>query len=561
MISLLMITTTSMRPNYVARGFTIFTRRCGPSSRGYTTLSRRSLAWHTRHTTFVRASISLPQDQREYNQTTTFQSKSQKREYSPSRTIESSGPSEVLSSIQHYNDDEEVTADNWREHPDLNPTLTFPTWAVPLEHASVLQTLLSSELTQPFLATRHELLQQCHPRPKIVQDGDKHKYILLDPQQQQEKQLPTDLINLLQQHHVQLQGPDVTIRIRYHQLPMTYILHKVLPPHVHPPPTAFETVGHVAHLNLREHHIPFAKLIGQVLLEKSSTIETVIHKVGQVNGPFRTYDYQLLAGRNDTICRVMEHGIQMELDLAKVYWSSRLAQERQVVLEQEIREGQVIADAFSGVGAICLLAARDKNCTIFANDWNPQAIHYLKRNFATNRLRHHLVQSTHQDAYEFLMDLGLSSSSCEELEDDEEEATASKSSKTTHLVDHVLMNFPLKAPTFLGALRWWSPPLSEHSPRLHVYTFARADAKTGRSAQDVAIDIIASELLPPMGLEDDDNDDDDDGGCHHRQQELNDEYGCQVVAREVRDVAPGKLVFCVSFTATPELLRVMQGSF
>jgi hypothetical protein len=40
-----------------------------------------------------------------------------------------------------------------------------------------------------------------------------------------------------------------------------------------------------------------------------------------------------------------------------------------------------------------------------------------------------------------------------------------------------------------------------------------------------------------------------------------DELKCQVRAREIRDVAPGKVVACVSFKATAQLLRHMQGDY
>ena len=67
----------------------------------------------------------------------------------------------------------------------------------------------------------------------------------------------------------------------------------------------------------------------------------------------------------------------------------------------------------------------------------------------------------------------------------------------------------------------------------------------------MAVDLIAQELLPAM----------DDTAATHRWQELNDDYDCSLKVHDVRDVAPGKLVVCVSFSATTKLLRYMQGDF
>lgn len=43
-------------------------------------------------------------------------------------------------------------------------------------------------------------------------------------------------------------------------------------------PSSFETVGHIAHVNLRDELLPYKHLVGQVLLDKNPAIRSVINK-------------------------------------------------------------------------------------------------------------------------------------------------------------------------------------------------------------------------------------------------------------------------------------------
>ena len=81
-------------------------------------------------------------------------------------------------------------------------------------------------------------------------------------------------------------------------------------------PSSFETVGHIAHVNLREEVLCFKHLIGRVLLDKnSSRIKTVLNKacpsdadvgislsglralqVGTISSEFRVPEFEVLAG-------------------------------------------------------------------------------------------------------------------------------------------------------------------------------------------------------------------------------------------------------------------------
>ena len=409
---------------------------------------------------------------------------------------------------------------NWKEHPLLNPTIVFPSLVV--RNPSQINTIISARDMQRHLSHSYELLDNMRIRFKTVRDDNEYgKVILLHPDSKFDE-LPTTTQESC------FPGPPQSIQFTYDQFNSAYSLQQLLPDHLQPPPTAFESIGHVAHLNLRQHHYPYRYLIGQVLLESVPTIDTVLIKLGEVSGPHRTYDFEIVAGKNTTYVQMMEANLHLEFDLSNVYWCSRLSEERQRMI-QLFDTQSYIADVFCGVGALCFLAARDKQCTVLANDWNEHAIECFQKNQRKNKISPEQIRVNCGDAYEFLMELGLTDQN--------------------KLPDHVVMNYPLEAPKFLGALRWW-PSNGSVIPRVHVYTFARPTDTL--STEDVAVALIASNLIVDGSTM---------GELTDRRDELNTYFDCDVQTHAVRDVAPGKAVVCVSFSATPQLIKAMQGNF
>ena len=61
-------------------------------------------------------------------------------------------------------------------------------------------------------------------------------------------------------------------------------------------PGSFETVGHIAHLNLRDELAAYKHVIGRVLLDKNPRLRTVVNKVGSIDSEFRVPAWELLAG-------------------------------------------------------------------------------------------------------------------------------------------------------------------------------------------------------------------------------------------------------------------------
>ncbi|KAG0574598.1 hypothetical protein KC19_VG275300, partial [Ceratodon purpureus] len=117
------------------------------------------------------------------------------------------------------------------------------------------------------------------------------------------------------------------LTLTYDYWPMDEILKEVLPMGM-TIPTAFESVGHIAHLNLRNEHTPYRHTIAQIVLEKNKPrIRTVVNKTDVIHNKYRTTQLELLAGNSSLVTTVVEHGLSFRLDLASVYWNSRLATE------------------------------------------------------------------------------------------------------------------------------------------------------------------------------------------------------------------------------------------
>ena len=149
-------------------------------------------------------------------------------------------------------------------------------------------------------------------------------------------------------------------------------------------PSSFDIVGDIAIIELPEELMPYGRAIGEAILKAHRHIKAVFAKGSAVSGEYRVRELIHLAGerRTETIHR--ENGIKLRLDVARVYFSPRLATERMRVF-RIAREGEVVFDMFAGVGPYSILLAK-KAGTVFACDINPWAVRYLEENRKLNRV-------------------------------------------------------------------------------------------------------------------------------------------------------------------------------
>ncbi|NOZ58453.1 MAG: class I SAM-dependent methyltransferase family protein, partial [Euryarchaeota archaeon] len=153
---------------------------------------------------------------------------------------------------------------------------------------------------------------------------------------------------------------------------------------------SFDIIGDIAIVEVPPELEHRKREIALALMEAHRNVKAVFRKAGEVRGETRVRQLEHLAGERRTETLHREHGLRLKLDVAKVYFSPRLAYERQRVLGQ-VRDGEVVVDLFAGVGPFALLIARHRRARVYAIDINPVAVRYLKENIALNRLRGEVV--------------------------------------------------------------------------------------------------------------------------------------------------------------------------
>jgi tRNA (guanine37-N1)-methyltransferase len=142
---------------------------------------------------------------------------------------------------------------------------------------------------------------------------------------------------------------------------------------------SYERLGDIVLLD--EDDDERARAITDAIVESDLPVGTVVNRASKVKGELRVRDWDLLVGENtETVHR--EYGHAFALDIARVYFSPRLATERHRVVTQ-VREGEHVFDMFAGVGPFAVpMAAR--GAEVVAVDLNPDAVDYLHENAARN---------------------------------------------------------------------------------------------------------------------------------------------------------------------------------
>ncbi|XP_071715987.1 tRNA (guanine(37)-N(1))-methyltransferase 2 [Rutidosis leptorrhynchoides] len=392
------------------------------------------------------------------------------------------------------------------------------------------------------------------PRIKPVTEdptSEKTRYVILSESVQNPdlSDIPSKNLNELKKL-CKIETVPYSLTLGYSYWGADQVLKQVLPSGLEVP-SSFETIGHIAHLNIPEELLPYKDVIAKVIYDKNQPkIQTVVNKVGSIANEFRVPKFEVLAGKADMATEVKQYGATFKLDYGLVYWNSRLEHEH-IRLVNKFQNGEVICDMFAGIGPFAIPAAQ-KGCLVYANDLNPDSVRYLKVNADINKVNDN-IRAYNMDARMFMSQLMTvpideSDESSNNLEnvitssqernvgngslkcDDSHVAVKTKGSKNKRIktcipstckswehIDHVIMNLPASALQFLDVFRgliqmkYWKGSL----PWIHCYCFIRS-SETQESVILEAESLLNAKIHDPI---------------FHR----------------VRDVAPNKAMYCLSF--------------
>ena len=147
---------------------------------------------------------------------------------------------------------------------------------------------------------------------------------------------------------------DVKVEIKYENYHLHELMDLILPEGT-PRVTAFNTIGHILQLNLKEAHQPYRTIIGEILLDHVPQAKTVVVKndtlgsESKTENKFRILPMEIISGEKILHTTHNEHGSRFELDLGETYWNSRLQEEHKIMADLIGPESFVI-DLCCGIG-------------------------------------------------------------------------------------------------------------------------------------------------------------------------------------------------------------------
>ncbi len=153
-------------------------------------------------------------------------------------------------------------------------------------------------------------------------------------------------------------------------------------------PSSFDIVGDIVIFSgFPEELSQKERIIAEEILKLHKNVKVIAKKTRQYSGVYRTPKLEIMAGkhRKETVYR--ENNVMLKLDVEKVYFSPRLAEERKKIASF-VREGEEVLVMFSGCGPyVFVIAKNSKPKIVYGIEKNPIAHKYALENLRLNKMK------------------------------------------------------------------------------------------------------------------------------------------------------------------------------
>lgn len=150
--------------------------------------------------------------------------------------------------------------------------------------------------------------------------------------------------------------------------------------------SAYDIVGDIIIIGIDQSLKQYYEVIGKTLLDIHPQVKTVLNKIGEHKGVYRTQDMELVFGIDKKETIIKENNCKIKIDVEKVFCSTRLSAERKRICSL-VKENEIIGVYFAGAGPFALAISKSCNVKeIVAIELNDLAVKYLIENIKINKV-------------------------------------------------------------------------------------------------------------------------------------------------------------------------------
>ncbi len=151
---------------------------------------------------------------------------------------------------------------------------------------------------------------------------------------------------------------------------------------------SYDTVGDICILEILPKLEKYELVIAHAIKRAFPSIKVIARKAGERGDIFRVMPLRIITGEKRLHTVYKEHGVLMNVDLAKVYFSPRASHER-LRLAYLVKKNEKVLVMFGGVAPYALVIAKyQPNCRVWTVELNEDAHKLAEENIRLNRAGH-----------------------------------------------------------------------------------------------------------------------------------------------------------------------------